>query len=58
MIDLYDIEIRYLDNHLKKLFDWLKQKGILSQSLIIITADHGDEFGEHGEQFLSLASSG
>lgn len=47
IIDLYDIEIRYLDNQLKSLFVWLQQKNLLKNSLVIITSDHGDEFGEH-----------
>ena len=44
----YDKEIRYTDEHIKKLFDFLKEKGIAKQMVTCITADHGEEFGEHG----------
>jgi arylsulfatase A-like enzyme len=44
----YDKEIRFTDEHIKKLFDFLKEKGIAKQMVTCITADHGEEFGEHG----------
>lgn len=47
-VDLYDGEINYLDAQLGDLFQALEQRGILEESLIIVTADHGDLFGEHG----------
>jgi arylsulfatase A-like enzyme len=31
-----------------KLFDWLKQEGLYDDTLIVFTADHGEEFYEHG----------
>jgi arylsulfatase len=48
LIDLYDAEIRYLDAALDSLFERLDAAGVLETSLVIITADHGDAFGEHG----------
>jgi len=45
---LYDGEILYLDAHLGDLFDWLEQAGLYDDALIILTADHGEEFQEHG----------
>ncbi|MBT3340733.1 MAG: sulfatase-like hydrolase/transferase [Planctomycetes bacterium] len=44
----YDAEIRYMDEHLGKLFDRLKRDEQWDNSLIIITADHGEHLGEHG----------
>lgn len=44
----YDKEIRYTDEHIEKLYDFLKEKGIAKQMVTCITADHGEEFGEHG----------
>ncbi len=44
----YDGEITYLDAQLGKLFSGLKKMGIYDSSLIIITSDHGELFGEHG----------
>ncbi|MFI5288118.1 MAG: sulfatase-like hydrolase/transferase [Polyangia bacterium] len=47
-IDLYDGEIRYTDIELGRVFDALKQAGLWDKTIIIITSDHGDGFGEHG----------
>ena len=48
MIDLYDGEIRYLDAQISAFVEALVDRELLSESLVIITADHGDGFGEHG----------
>lgn len=48
LIDAYDGEIRYLDDQLRVFFDALDDRGLLEESLIVVTADHGDAFGEHG----------
>jgi arylsulfatase A-like enzyme len=48
IINLYSGTIKYVDNEIGKLFSKLKEKNLYSNSLIIITADHGEEFKEHG----------
>lgn len=48
IIALYDGEIRWVDHHLGLLFDALRERGLFENSLIVVTADHGDEFFEHG----------
>jgi arylsulfatase A-like enzyme len=45
LIDVYDAELRSLDYRLEELFQGL---GGLSDALVIVTADHGESFGEHG----------
>jgi len=45
---LYDTNIKYIDEHIKRLCSQLKDWEIFKDTLIIITADHGDEFMEHG----------
>ena len=45
---LYDGEVRYLDEYLGALFDWLKAVGLYDNALIVLTSDHGEEFQEHG----------
>ncbi len=45
---LYDAEIRYTDHQLGRLFDVLKELGLWEKTIIVVTADHGDGFGEHG----------
>jgi arylsulfatase len=48
LIALYDAEIRYNDARIGEFLTELRDRGILEQSLLVITADHGDAFGEHG----------
>lgn len=48
LIDLYDSDIRYTSEHLSRLFDEFQDLGIWSESAFVFTADHGEEFGEHG----------
>lgn len=44
----YDSSITYLDQQLGILFSKLSEKGILDNTIVIITSDHGESFGEHG----------
>ncbi|WP_423998589.1 sulfatase [Haloarcula salina] len=48
LIDLYDAEIKYNDERIGEFLNDLESRGILEDSLLIVTADHGDAFGEHG----------
>ena len=43
---LYDDEILYQDGLLGRLFDGIEELGLMENTLIVITADHGEEFGE------------
>jgi arylsulfatase A-like enzyme len=47
-VDRYDGEIRYMDHHLGRLLDGLQDADRYRRSLTVITADHGDLFGENG----------
>ncbi|CAN5675097.1 hypothetical protein BH23PLA1_BH23PLA1_06620 [soil metagenome] len=46
--DAYDDCLAYLDASLGQLFDELDQRGVLKETLVIVTSDHGELFGEHG----------
>ncbi|MBI4514407.1 MAG: sulfatase [Deltaproteobacteria bacterium] len=46
--DLYLQDVSYLDTHLGRLFDQLRQLKLYDDSVIAIVADHGEEFLEHG----------
>lgn len=46
---LYDAGIRHTDARLGALFDKLDTRGLIEESLIIVTSDHGEEFLEHGK---------
>jgi arylsulfatase len=48
MVNLYDEEIRYIDAQIELFLKELESRGLLDESLLIVTADHGDAFGEHG----------
>lgn len=48
LISLYDASIRYVDAAIGQLLDELKKLNLYDDTVIIITADHGEEFGEHG----------
>ena len=52
---IYDEEICYLDHRLGQLFHWLKQHGYLDDTLLLLTADHGEHLGEH-EHYSHVAS--
>ena len=45
-VDGYDTGSRYMDDHLGELFDSLEQAGVFEDTLIIISADHGENLGE------------
>jgi arylsulfatase A-like enzyme/cytochrome c-type biogenesis protein CcmH/NrfG len=47
--DLYSGEVAYVDDQLGKLFALLERRKILSKTLLIVTGDHGEGLGEHGE---------
>jgi arylsulfatase A-like enzyme len=48
---LYDGEITYWDEHFGALLDELRRRGLYDQMTIVVTSDHGEEFGEHGGFF-------
>lgn len=51
MIDLYDGEIAWLDTQLGRLFEAVDAGGRSADTLIIVTADHGESLDEHDYLF-------
>ncbi len=45
--DAYDDCVASIDEQLGRLFDELDRRGVLSNTLVIVTADHGEHLGEH-----------
>lgn len=45
----YDAEITYTDHELGRLLDALAERGRADDLLVVVTADHGEGAGEHGE---------
>jgi arylsulfatase A-like enzyme len=48
---LYDGELAYFDSQIQRLFDSLAQRGIDKNTIVVLTADHGEAFWEHGVVF-------
>jgi len=48
LIGYYDGEIKLVDCCLGKLFDEIRKLGIYNKTIVIVTSDHGEEFGVHG----------
>jgi arylsulfatase A-like enzyme len=46
MIDGYDVGIRYADDHFGQVLDALEDQGVLDETIIIISSDHGENQGE------------
>jgi arylsulfatase A-like enzyme/Tfp pilus assembly protein PilF len=47
--DFYDSEIAYTDQHVGMVIEHLKRLGLYDSTLLIVTGDHGESFGEHSE---------
>lgn len=46
---LYDNTVRYVDYAIERFYKRLEAMGLLDSSIVIVTADHGDQFWEHAE---------
>ena len=47
LTSLYDAEIAYTDSILGGLMDGLRQRGLLDDTLVVVTSDHGEHLGEN-----------
>ena len=45
----YDGEIAYADSQLARLLGWLDGSGLADHTLVVVTSDHGEGLGDHGE---------
>jgi arylsulfatase A-like enzyme len=48
LVALYDAEISYHDAHFASMIEGLERRGLSDNTMIVITADHGEEFWDHG----------
>ena len=48
--DLYDGEILFTDHHIGRVLDSLAALGLERETIVVLVADHGEEFGDHGQQ--------
>src|SRR5208337_1786489 len=51
---LYDGEIAYADSALARWIAFLKKAGVYDNAIIVVTGDHGEGLGEHGEETHGL----
>jgi arylsulfatase len=47
-LDRYEEEIRYTDDQLARFWNSVERLGLADHTILIVLADHGEEFGEHG----------
>jgi arylsulfatase A-like enzyme len=47
--ELYQGEIAYVDAQIGRLLDDLERRGLADQTVVALTGDHGESFGEHGD---------
>lgn len=47
-VSQYDGEVRYMDDQVARIFEQLVRAGRWDNALVVVTADHGELFGEHG----------
>jgi arylsulfatase A-like enzyme len=50
-VDRYDQEVAFTDRQISRLLDELKRRGLDDETIVVFTADHGEEFGEHGGSY-------
>jgi arylsulfatase len=50
LVALYDGEVAMFDMFLGRLLQQLKPRSLWNETMVIVTADHGDEFFEHGHK--------
>lgn len=48
--DIYDNSILWNDRTIEILFDSMRDLGALENTIIVVTSDHGEAFGEHGQE--------
>ncbi len=47
VIPVYMGLIKQIDDHLGRLFAWMREQGLMENSMIVFTSDHGDYLGDH-----------
>ena len=48
---LYDGGIWHADRWLGQLFEWMRERGLYEETLIVVTSDHGEQFSERDAAF-------
>lgn len=56
-VDAYDQSLAYADSEVGKLFETLRRRGVMDSTIVIITADHGEQLGEKKPQLILHGNS-
>lgn len=46
--DCYRACVEYLDSELRRFLDWFDSQPFSEETILVVTSDHGEHFGEHG----------
>jgi arylsulfatase A-like enzyme len=57
-LKLYDGLIRYVDSQIERLVEYLERRRVFDDTIVVVTADHGEEFWDHEEFELSHYACG
>ena len=49
--NLYKNMLRYIDNYVGKIVEAMQRNGMMDNTVLIVTGDHGQEFNENGKNF-------
>ncbi|MFH1110441.1 MAG: sulfatase-like hydrolase/transferase [Planctomycetota bacterium] len=49
-LEPYDGELAFVDSEFKRLLEWFEAAKLTDRTLIVVVGDHGEAFGEHGEE--------
>lgn len=55
-IALYDGALRYVDHQIGRLVDALDELGMLDETLLVVTSDHGEEFWDHWREGRAMGN--
>jgi arylsulfatase A-like enzyme/Flp pilus assembly protein TadD len=47
---LYEGEVAYVDSMMGRLFDFMEENSLFDSTLVVLTGDHGESLGQHGEE--------
>ncbi len=48
--DPYDGELAFVDSQVARLAAWIRSRGLVERTLIVVAGDHGEGLGDHGEE--------
>ena len=56
VVGLYDGEVAYADAQVSRLLDALRERGLEERTLVVVTADHGEDLHDHNRYFFHSPS--